>query len=100
MSKDMQLVGTAYLIGGTSFTTAVFDGKAVPVGTKLYMAPPPTLPLVVQMMNKRKAKQEALIAEGKCPTCEGEGEIGGQFTGGYQSCPDCEGTGRYKEKQK
>lgn len=40
-----------------------------------------------------KHKSSAL-PEGACVTCEGEGEIGGQFCGGFQECSDCAGTGK------
>ena len=44
---------------------------------------------------ERQAKEADLISKSLCPECEGEGEIGGQFSGGVQTCPECKGTGRY-----
>lgn len=32
--------------------------------------------------------------DGICPDCEGEGEQGGQFCGGYWKCESCGGTGK------
>lgn len=49
---------------------------------------------VLQMLLEQKAKKDALIANGICPTCEGKGECGGQFTGGEWTCEECNGTGR------
>jgi hypothetical protein len=39
------------------------------------------------------------LPDGACKCCEGEGEIGGQFSGGIQECPDCNGSGRAAPKQ-
>ena len=48
------------------------------------------------MVEDMKKKREKLIAAGKCPECEGEGEFGGQFCGGdYFDCGACKGTGKY-----
>ena len=52
-------------------------------------------PAVMEMLNRRRAKEEALIAQGKCPECEGEGVIGGQFNGGEWTCERCNGTGKF-----
>lgn len=41
-----------------------------------------------------RAHKAALIAEGVCPECEGDGEQGGQFCGGYWTCEACQGTGK------
>ena len=49
---------------------------------------------VLQMLLEQKAKKDALIANGICPTCEGKGECGGQFTGGEWTCEECNGTGK------
>ena len=43
----------------------------------------------------RTGHRASLIAQGICPACEGEKEIGGQFTGGTQICPECNGTGKH-----
>jgi hypothetical protein len=42
-------------------------------------------------LNKHKA---SALPDGACECCKGEGEIGGQFCGGFQECPDCNGTGK------
>ena len=42
-------------------------------------------------------KRQGFIDKRLCPTCEGEGTYGGQFSGGEQVCEDCKGTGRYNE---
>jgi hypothetical protein len=47
-------------------------------------------------LHKHKANA---LPDGACKTCEGEGEIGGQFSGGIQECPDCNGSGRAAPKQ-
>ena len=44
---------------------------------------------------ERQAKEADLISKGLCVECEGEGEMGGQFSGGVQTCPECNGTGKY-----
>ena len=51
---------------------------------------------ILQMIRDQEAKKNALIAEGICPTCKGEGECGGQFQGGEYVCEDCNGSGRTK----
>jgi len=44
----------------------------------------------------REKKEAELKAQGICPECEGEGQQGGQFTGGYWDCEACNGTGKYE----
>jgi hypothetical protein len=39
------------------------------------------------------AERQAWIDKGKCPDCHGEGTVGGQFSGGYQTCETCGGSG-------
>lgn len=63
----------------------------------------PATPLMQRMAAKMHADAEAdrahkaaLIAEGVCPECEGDGEQGGQFCGGYWTCEACQGTGEFK----
>ena len=51
---------------------------------------------VLKMLRDQEAKKAAQIAKGICPTCNGEGECGGQFTGGEWVCEDCNGSGRTK----
>ena len=53
---------------------------------------------VLEMLAKQKAKKVTLLAQGKCPECGGEGECGGQFTGGSWPCEDCHGTGKFPPK--
>lgn len=53
-----------------------------------------TVDAVLQMLLEQKSKKDALIAKGICPTCEGKGECGGQFTGGEWTCEECNGTGK------
>ena len=43
-------------------------------------------------------KRQGFIDKRLCPTCEGEGTYGGQFSGGEQVCEDCKGTGKYETK--
>jgi len=45
----------------------------------------------------KEKKDAELKAQGICPDCEGEGQMGGQFTGGYWDCEACNGTGLYSE---
>lgn len=45
-------------------------------------------------------KEQELILQGVCPDCEGEGEQGGQFCGGYWTCETCKGTGKYIKENK
>lgn len=47
-------------------------------------------------LHKHKA---SALPDGACDCCEGEGEIGGQFSGGVQECPDCNGSGKAAPKQ-
>ena len=42
---------------------------------------------------RQAKKRAALVAKGKCPECEGEGQMGGQFCGGFWTCEACGGTG-------
>lgn len=42
------------------------------------------------------AKKDAIRAKGICPECDGEGEQGGQFSGGSWTCEACNGTGKYE----
>ena len=43
----------------------------------------------------KQLKDAYFICRGKCPECEGSGEVGGQFSGGGEMCIDCNGTGIY-----
>lgn len=57
-------------------------------------APMPTaLEAFMRIQAENKARADALIAQGKCPDCEGDGQMGGQFCGGYWTCETCNGTG-------
>ncbi len=47
-----------------------------------------------EAIRARQAEAQALIDAGKCPDCEGTGEGGGQFCGGFWKCPTCNGTGK------
>jgi hypothetical protein len=38
--------------------------------------------------------QSKALPEGACKSCDGEGEQGGQFCGGFWKCEDCGGTGK------
>lgn len=49
---------------------------------------------VAEFVRECQAKTQDLIDAGKCPDCEGLGEVGGQFCGGFMTCPTCEGTGK------
>lgn len=49
---------------------------------------------IKEMLAKQAQKRADLIAAGKCPDCEGEGEQGGQFCGGNWTCETCNGTGK------
>ena len=40
------------------------------------------------------ARRLAAAGPGACPECYGEGDVGGQFCGGYQQCEACGGTGK------
>ena len=51
---------------------------------------------IIQMIRDQAAEKAVLVAKGVCPTCEGKGECGGQFTGGEWVCEDCNGSGRTK----
>lgn len=42
-----------------------------------------------------RARKAALASAGTCPECEGEGQQGGQFCGGYWTCEACGGTGNF-----
>lgn len=46
---------------------------------------------IKEFLHKHKSRA---LPDGACITCEGEGEIGGQFSGGIQECPDCSGSGK------
>jgi hypothetical protein len=40
------------------------------------------------------ATRQEWIDKGMCPDCHGEGTVGGQFSGGYQTCETCGGSGK------
>lgn len=53
--------------------------------------------MAAELVAKEQAQASRIanrIAKGQCPDCDGEGEIGGQFCGGYQACEKCGGTGK------
>lgn len=54
---------------------------------------PTALEAFMRIQAENKARADALIAQGKCPDCEGDGQMGGQFCGGYWTCETCNGTG-------
>lgn len=45
--------------------------------------------------DKRLEVEQVYKDKGICPECQGEGEQGGQFTGGTWQCETCNGTGKY-----
>ena len=53
------------------------------------------------MTDSKWREEEALLAEAKCPTCDGRGECDDAEPGGISfntwQCPDCYGTGYKKE---
>lgn len=55
---------------------------------------------LLEDLDAKKKKKEALKALGVCTECEGTGEFGGQFTGGEQTCHFCDGTGDYRDETK
>lgn len=62
--------------------------------------PPPAVDIhaaVAAFWRKEREDKEARAAAlppGTCPDCEGEGQQGGQFCGGYWECETCSGTGK------
>lgn len=54
---------------------------------------PTALEAFMRIQAENKARADALIAQGKCPDCEGDGQMGGQFCGGYWTCEACNGSG-------
>lgn len=52
------------------------------------------LGMMKQADELRKAKLRVRLGPGVCLECEGEGEQGGQFTGGTWPCDSCGGTGK------
>lgn len=53
-----------------------------------------SMAVAMEFIRARQAETQALVDAGKCPECEGSGEIGGQFSGGPQTCDICDGTGK------
>lgn len=43
---------------------------------------------------ERRAQKIKELGPGVCVECDGEGEQGGQFCGGYWACETCNGTGK------
>ena len=43
---------------------------------------------------EKESRRRAALPKDMCPECEGEGEQGGQFCGGYWKCETCNGTGK------
>lgn len=48
----------------------------------------------LRRMLKERNELLSSLPEGTCLDCFGEGEVGGQFSGGYQQCPSCDGKGK------
>lgn len=75
------------------------EHRAFIAGFKAALNPEPLtraelLSVAVEYARELGAKRQALIESGKCPDCEGAGEVGGQFSGGYMTCPTCGGSGK------
>lgn len=45
------------------------------------------------------ARLAVLKEQGLCPDCDGKGEQGGQFCGGYWKCESCGGTGKFNVEE-
>lgn len=48
----------------------------------------------LEFVHAEGVRRNRHVSEGVCPDCEGEGEIGGQFSGGFQACPSCNGAAK------
>lgn len=59
-------------------------------------APPKTLAQLAQTLTAGMPlqKKKKNLPPGTCEACDGEGEQGGQFCGGYWTCETCGGTGK------
>ena len=53
---------------------------------------------VFKINEEQEMARKAAILKGTCPDCDGEGEQGGQFCGGYWKCLSCSGTGKCASK--
>lgn len=49
---------------------------------------------ISKSMKEKEDARRADLPAGACPHCDGEGEQGGQFCGGYWKCDACNGTGK------
>lgn len=52
--------------------------------------------MFIKLPCKKCKEEQELIKHGVCPECNGQGEQGGQFCGGYWECDMCGGTGKYE----
>jgi hypothetical protein len=48
----------------------------------------------VRSESEKEAARRAALPPGVCPECDGDGQVGGQFCGGFHDCEACAGTGR------
>ena len=64
-------------------------------GFKAAATPPKTMKQLEQTLLDGLQATEKCLPPGACADCDGEGEQGGQFCGGYWKCLTCGGTGKF-----
>ncbi len=64
------------------------------LGAKATPAKPEHASKYVIEQHAKELARIAALPPGTCPACEGEGEQGGQFCGGFWTCEACGGSGK------
>jgi hypothetical protein len=93
-AKEAQALGAKYAQEVLELRAENARLKARLARNQLHKAETGAIARALAEMERERDEKKAALPPGTCTECEGEGEQGGQFCGGYWECTFCGGTGK------